>query len=74
VGRWLTYIGESLGFILGFRVGGKREGKWAAVRKRTRQGKGLSPRGRKCFKSFLFFHDLDLNEFRSNSNKSFNFF
>jgi hypothetical protein len=52
VGRCLTYIGESLGFILGYRVGpqtnrlvgdkglGKKRGKWAAVRKRTwpRQG------------------------------------
>lgn len=51
VGRCLTYIGESLGFVLGFRVGpwinrlvgangpGKREcnriEKWAMVRKPT---------------------------------------
>jgi hypothetical protein len=45
VGRCLTYIGESLGFVLSLRVGqrtnrlvgdkgpGKREGKQAAVRK-----------------------------------------
>jgi hypothetical protein len=51
VGRCLTYIGESIGFVLGFRVGswinrlvgangpGKREcnriEKWAMVRKST---------------------------------------
>jgi hypothetical protein len=53
VGRGLTYIGESLGFVFGFRVGpqtnrlvgdkgpGKKRGKRAAVRKRTRPRQGI---------------------------------
>jgi hypothetical protein len=56
VGRCLTYIGESLGFVLGFRVGpqtnrlvgdkepGKKRGKRAAVRKQTRSRQGNEPK------------------------------
>jgi hypothetical protein len=57
VGRCLTYIGESLGFVLDFRVdprnnrlvgdkgpgkkGGKWARKWAAVRKHTWSRQGI---------------------------------
>jgi hypothetical protein len=56
VGRCLTYIGESLGFVLGFRVGpqtnrlvedkgsGKKRGKRAAVRKSAWPRKGIEPK------------------------------
>jgi hypothetical protein len=56
VGRCLTYIGESLGFVLGFIVGpqtnrlvgdkepGKKRGKRAAVRKQTRSRQGNEPK------------------------------
>jgi hypothetical protein len=60
VGRCITYIGESLGFVLGFRVDpwinrlveangpGKREcnriEKWAMVRKPTRPWQGIEPK------------------------------
>jgi hypothetical protein len=60
MGRCLTYIGESLGFVLGFRVGpwinrlvgangpGKREcnriKKWAMVRKLTGPWQWIEPK------------------------------
>jgi hypothetical protein len=60
MGRCPTYIGESLGFVLGFRVGswinrlvranrpGKREcnqiEKWAMVRKLTGPWQGIEPK------------------------------
>jgi hypothetical protein len=69
VGRCLTYIGKSIEFILGFRVSpwinrlveanglGKREcnqiEKRVMVRNPTGHGKGLNPRAKRSFKSFL---------------------
>jgi hypothetical protein len=60
VGRYLTYIGESLGFVLDFRVGrqtnrlvgdkgpgknrGKRAGKWDVARKQTWPRQGIEPK------------------------------
>jgi hypothetical protein len=56
VGRCLTYIGESLGFVLGFRVGpwinrlvgangsGKRKGKRAKVRKQIGPRQRIGPK------------------------------
>jgi hypothetical protein len=56
VGMCLTYIGESLWFVLGFRVGpqtnrlvedkgpGKKKGKWAAVRKQAWPRQGIEPK------------------------------
>jgi hypothetical protein len=55
-GRCLTYIGETLGFFLGFRVDpqtnrlvedkgpGKREGKRATVRKWIGPRQGIEPK------------------------------
>jgi hypothetical protein len=60
MGRCLTYIGESLGFVFSFRVGpqtnrlmgdkgprkkrGKRAGKWVVVRKRTCPRQEIEPK------------------------------
>jgi hypothetical protein len=56
VGRYLTHIGEILGFVLGFRVDpranrlvgykgpGKKRDKRAGVRKRTWPRQGIEPK------------------------------
>jgi hypothetical protein len=71
MGRCLTYIGESLGFVLGFRVGpwinrlvglmGRGIESATGLKNGLWQGNqlghgnGLSPRAKGSFKSFLIF-------------------
>jgi hypothetical protein len=60
MGRCPTYIGESLGFVLGYRIGprtnrlvgnkgsgkkrGKQDGKRVAIRKQTWSRQGIEPK------------------------------
>jgi hypothetical protein len=85
VERCLTYIRESLGFVLGFRVYpwtnrlmgekglGKKRGQTGCSREMDwAKARDCAQELRKGFKIFLNFQYLDLNEFWSNWNKELN--
>jgi hypothetical protein len=76
VGRCIIYIGESLGFVLGFRVSpwanrlvrdkgpGKKRGQTGCgMETGWAKARDWAQEVSKCFKIFLNFQDLDLNKF-----------